>query len=64
MKMLNVAAGVWSEWTPRKRIDQKAWAVQAVREKCGWIEVKWITRNLTEILKRVEELKDGKEKNG
>jgi len=54
-EMWNVAAKAWSEWTTRKRIDQKAWVVQAVSEQCGVVKQrKWVSRNLAEILARVE----------
>lgn len=61
-EMMNVAAKAWSEWTPRKQMAQKAWVVQAVRKKqCGWmIEIKWVSRNLKEILARVEAQGNGK----
>lgn len=60
-KMWNVAAEAWSEWTPRKRMDQKAWVVQAVRKQCGVvIQRKWVSRNVKEILARVEAQGNGK----
>ncbi|HUA98400.1 MAG TPA: hypothetical protein VMA34_08750 [Terracidiphilus sp.] len=61
-KLWNVAAEAWVQFKrTHANPDQKEWVRRQVSKKCGVnFQLKWVTRNLTEILARVEALKDAK----
>ena len=61
-EMLKAAAQAWSEWKCSHRSpDQREWVAQQVRKRCKVvIQRKWVSRNLDEILDRVEALKNAK----
>ncbi len=59
---LKAAAEAWLRWNySHRHPDQREWVAREVSKRCGVeIQRNWVSRNLVEILKRAEALKNAK----
>ena len=63
-KMLEVAAAVWGKWrNSRNHPDQREWIAKQVNKECGTaVHREWVSRNLSNIREKAEELQNATRK--